>query len=560
MKHTDEGWILEKEEIVSVNELKKRLDLIDDSFTLPSLDFYHVYYFDSEKGNDDNDGLTESHPKKTLNEANALIKNVAKLALLFKKGCKFEGNLIIEDSLSSDASPLYISSYGMANRYPLLVGRQSIVRICDSNIIIDGLEIAGEDALRGIHITPKKPGILENIFIINNYVHDINWHYKGQVDPAFVSPEELNVEEICPEMVGNGLREGPYFYRYHGGIIAHNEVGPSCFRNIHIKNNIVKNVARTGITLYNKWTNKPGVGYGYNKFMGYDSPNNFETGEGYFESSNIFCCGNYLECAGGDAIVISSAKNVIVKNNISYFANYLGRKQYWNASIWVYNVDCCLFSENEAGFTYKCFGSEDAQGFDLDNCCQNVLFIDNISHHNQGGGLLICNLATPFDKSGKKETGRWFNNFVIHNYFYQNGKRDDNTRSAFLTIARETDYASFLNNIVVVDNTIDGQSIIHTEDESTYCYKLLFQDNLFLSAEKSNAILRMKMMRDSSFVGNRFKNVKEFGDNPVEAKGYQMDMIDFKIEGKTVFERRLKAFDKKTNFQKTLGRVLAYEI
>ena len=559
MKHTFKGWILDKEQIISLQDLRKNVEMINDSFSMPLLDKYKIYYFSSTSGNDNNDGLSIYSAKSSIKEVNRIIHQEDMVAILFKRGDTFIGNLIIDGSYTNEKLPLYISSYGEREEYPKITSDGSVIRIFSSNVLISGLEIYGENALRGIHITPKEKGILKNIYILNNYVHDINFHYQNKIDTVYVSPLKLNVESISPELDKNNNREGPYFYRYHGGIIAHNEIGPSYFENIHIKGNIIKNVARTGITLYNKWTNKPGVGYGYNKFIGYDKPNNIETGEGYFESNNIFCSDNYLECTGGDGIVISSAKNVIVKNNISYFANYLGRKGYWNASIWVYNVNNCLFSNNEAGYTYKCYGSEDAQGFDIDNCCQNVLFENNISHHNQGGGLLICNLETTFDDSGEKETGRWFNNYITNNYFYKNGIESDNSRSAFLTIARETDYAYFLNNIIVINSNIKEQNIINTEDESTYCYRLYFKNNIFLTDKDNKSKLSIKMMKDSLFEHNYFKNVTPFGDKYIILDSSNYLDINLIFEEKNIFFRRQKAFLRKETFHNAIRRNFACE-
>ncbi len=233
-------------------------------------------------------------------------------------------------------------------------------------------------------------------------------------------------------------------------------------------------------------------------------------------SDHLCCDGNYLECIGGDGLVLSSASNVRVSKNICYFASYLGRKGYWNAGIWVYNVKGCRFENNECGYTYRLNGAEDGQGFDLDNCCEDVYFVNNLAHHNQGGGLLCCNLATSVPNEKEKQQGRWGNNWVYRNLFYHNGDKKEPTRSAMLTIARQTNCAIYRNNLVLLSPEIVNQSIVHTEDESTFCYFNRFERNLFLSEGDNGARFSMKMMKDSSFRNNAFFHVKKKGSKPIE--------------------------------------------
>lgn len=522
MKHSIEtGWTLSNSELLSKDDLLRIYSLRDQKMPEANIDDYQKYYFDSVFGNDQNSGLSIEKPLKSFTKLAKILESDANVAILLKRGSNFKGNITI---CRKNNSSTYVGDYGQGP-LPVIAGDDSVIQVACSNTHVNNLEITGPNAYRGVHIITSKKGVLENVFITNCYVHDINWRWNLDKDSALVDPDTLDLEKITPEYDNDGVTKGRYFYRYYGGIIAHNEIGPSYFNNIWIVNNIVKNVSRTGITVYNKWVDKPGVGYGYNKWVSYDTPNNFDNGVGYFISTNVFCVGNYVECPGADGIVISSVKNALVKENTCYFANYLGRHGYWNASIWVYNVEDCLFELNEAAYTYKRRGSEDGQGFDLDNCCVNTIFQNNYAHHNEGGGLLICNLATNvihrnengeeiIDNnivSSSKITGKWFNNIVFNNYFSYNGQIDNPTRSAFLTIARESDRVSFVQNTVVISGDIPQQSIIHTEDESTYCYNHLYKDNKFYSLKDNNAQFTIKMMKNYQFIDNTFKNVQPIG-------------------------------------------------
>ena len=565
MKHSFEhGFILNKDELLSKQDVETIYSLRERKMEEVNLNNYQIYYIDSVLGNDSNDGLSKNTPIKTLTKIPQILSKDVNIAILLKKNSTFMGNVLLERN--SDNLLTYLGSYG-EGKLPLINGDDSVIRINNSNVIVDSIEVTGTKAYRGIHITTPHKGEMKNIVVKNCYVHDINWIWENELDSSLVNPDTLDLEKVTPEYEEDGVTKGRYFYRYYGGIIAHNEIGPSEFKNIWIVNNIVKNVSRTGITVYNKWVDKPGVGYGYNKWVSYESENNYETGVGYFISDGIYCLDNYVECPGADGIVISSAKNVYIKGNTCYFANYLGRKGYWNASIWVYNVDVCLFELNEAAYTYKRSGSEDGQGFDLDNCCVKTIFQNNYAHHNEGGGLLICNLATQvikrdefgrevLDEKGEiikeKITGRWFNNVIYNNYFLNNGQKENPTRSAFLTIARESDHALFKDNVVFINGDIKGQSVINTEDESTYCFSHTYINNVFYSLKDNNIKFTIKMMKDYQFIDNYFHNVEVIGQSKEKEFIRFFEEIDF--NNKDIFKRKEHAKNILKNFENLIHK------
>ena len=231
--------------------------------------------------------------------------------------------------------------------------------------------------------------------------------------------------------------------------------------------------------------------------------------------------------------MISSGEDCFVERNVCYRANYLGRSNFWNVAIWVYNAKNCYFQFNEAAYTYMRHGGQDAQGFDLDNDCEEVYFQYNYAHHNEGGGLLMCNhhpLTVMYNADGEPrerdengqpkkvfEPGRWVKNYVRNNVFVDNGTKVDPTRSAFITIARETDYAYLTNNIVILSEDIEGQSIVHTEDESQNCYRQYYGNNIFYARKNTGAKFTVKMMKDFVFDGNLYYNlfpdaIEEIGD------------------------------------------------
>ena len=524
-----EGWILTGEDKIDLFEGESVREKIMHAPKYPAVDLsgYTTYYFDSLDGYDEFDGFTPLTAKKSIQEAERICAQVTagdKVRLLFKRGCTFLGNFTIKGAQASDEFPLIVDAYGDGENYPVFYGDDSVIRVNVSNIRLYHLEVTGPTAYRGIHVLPVQKGVMKNIVVEECFVHDINWNWVYPTQPKDTCPDDIDVEVVCPHFHKDGKTLGRYWYRYFGGIIFHNEVGPSWFENIWVLKNTVKNVARTGMTIYNKWVDKPGVGYGYNTWMGYDfTDNDVETGLGYFVSKNIYWNDNYVECAGGDGFVVSSAENVFVERNKTYYSNLLGRTGYWNGGLWVYNVKNAVFQYNEACYTWMRHGAEDSEGFDIDNACVDLLVQHNYSHHNEGGGILFCNLATPVvarekdgtpkqvDEKGEpvseKVTGRWFRNIVRNNVFYANGNPRDKVRSGLITIARETDHVFVYNNTVVLRDDIDAQSVIHTEDESTYCYNNVYANNVFYAPKNTGAQFTVKMMKNSKFAGNLYYNM-----------------------------------------------------
>lgn len=523
MKYYDgKGFLPENYKNLGVFDEDKPCDILEPEIFQ---DEYVTYYFDSENGCDENDGLTENSAKKSIAEIQKIIScgSDKGIKIALKGGCRFDGDLII-DGKTDKNHPFIICSYG--KKQAIIYGTNEVLRIYCSNVVVDGVEVTGPEALRGIFVQPQRAGVLENVVIKNCYVHDVNFMWYLETSPAQTCPDKIDLERVCPEYYPNTKTYYRYNRRSHGGIIFLNDteesVGASWFENVFIIGNRVENVARTGIYVANVWGDKAGIGYGYNKYVK-DSEDvvNPEKGLGYFRSKNVVCSSNSIVCAGGDGVILSAVFNAFIEFNVCYYANYLGRTNYWNAGIWVFDTEQAWFRYNEAAYTYMRNNSNDAQGFDLDNACVRVVFKGNYSHHNEGGGLLVCNRRTKVklhDKDGNVlgETdeilGKWYDNLVCCNLFVENGNTWDPTRSAFITIARETDFLFAYSNFVVLRSDIVGQSLINTEDQSQYSYNNYYFDNVFYCAEKVDAKYTVNMLKDSVFKGNVYKNVGDFSD------------------------------------------------
>ena len=524
---------------------------------------YNTFYFDGTDGSDSNSGRDKIVPKKSLTELAKIASRASAnypVRILLKRGSVFSGELVLANYLATENKPLIISDYGEANLpMPKFIGSgkitdssYAVIKISEGNTRISNIEITDPYAYQGIYIVPNKSGAMENIVIDGTYVHDVNFFWdETRHDPANPPATNEELDEICPEFSSTGSY-GRYYYRNNGGIIFYNgtseKIGASWFENVWAINNRIERVARTGLYMATRWSNCPGVGYGSNKFVEQnDIHNNAETGVGYFMHKNVNFCGNKLSVIGGDGIILAGIDSFL-EHNSCYYANYLGRtgesnaqgarERYFNAGIWVFNSDNISFRYNEAAYTMLRNGAGDGLGFDIDNASKNVYFEYNYAHHNEGGGLLLCNNTASllrYDKDGNCISpggnaelllGDWGNNYCRNNIFAYNGKTDDDTRPAMIRIARQTDDFYCYNNIVIMGD-IPGQSIVYVEDTKPSLNHNYANNIVYSAAPMSRtAKYSVSLLNNAKFENNLYFNVGK----PYEGiEGSPLTDIDPKI-------------------------------
>ena len=518
---------------------------------------YTTYYFDGEGGNDSNSGLKELAPKRTLTALTQLAREASEenpMRFLLRRGSEFSGLLQLTDYEVSEEKPLVIGAYGdEEDGMPVLTGAgnntdtaYAVILVTQSNTRIYDLEITDPYAYQGIYVNTVRAGALENVVIENCFVHDVNFFWDDRFDPNNPPSDPDDLDSICPEANSTGAGYGRAYYRNYGGIIFYNNtstnVGASWFENVYVRNCTIERVARTGIYMATRWSNAPGVGYGNNKFVDgsdkTDEYNDVKNGIGYFMHKNVNFVGNRLDLIGGDGIILAG-KDSFLEGNTCYRANYLGRTgrpvgtnaayQYFNAAVWVFDSDNVVFQNNEAAYTFLRNGAGDGEGFDIDNSCVNILFQYNYAHHNEGGGLLLCNNTAGllrYDAQGnvvspngqpEQLLGEWGNNYVRNNVFAHNGLASDPSRSAFLTLARKVDDLHCYNNTVILGE-IAEQRIINIEDVQAIDGHY-YANNLFFSAEPASARMNIGLLNSPVFEHNLYYNLSgadsETGETPV---------------------------------------------
>ncbi len=468
---------------------------------------YKIYYFDAEHGNDRNDG-SEKTPFQTLEKATQIAathKSGNPIKICFRGGCLFEGELLLRYE-SVEGFPLIVESYGEGQAK--FVGGTACITTTNGNVRIQNLELTNPNGIYGIHVLSSEAGACKNIEIYDCYIHDVNFRWNFSKSPRETNPEGLDVASVTPNEV---------YTHGKGGIIFENDtpkaLGASWFDNVRICRNRLECVSRTGMYINNKWSYRVGTPWGYNAYVD-DNTN-------WYPHFHFYIADNLLEYTGGDGIVLTACLHTTIERNKVFHANYLGRTGYFNAGIWPHSSKHVIIRENEVGYTHLDNGAGDGEGFDIDIGCSDITIRDNFSHHNAGGGLLICNNATPLirynidgtyktDKDGNPITEKiapyWGRNNVFGNLFVYNGGKD---KPAFISLARQCDDFYAHHNTVVLNPEFVGQPIIFMESENVVSSRHLYENNAFYSEIDTGAYFMLEWLKESVFKNNLYFNVQK---------------------------------------------------
>jgi hypothetical protein len=447
---------------------------------------YTVYYVDSGPlGSDANDGLSENTPFKSLSKVSAFTKG-SKTKVLLKSGASFTGYLTLSNLNGTDTKPFIIDKYGGSER-PIINGNgvTSAVDIQEGNIRFRNIRVTNSNGNRGIHVAPKVAGAFKNVQISGCRIENVNW--VGTDNIINVNPANLNVETICPNA---------RYLRNNGGIVFEANtaasVGASWFEDIFITNNEIFKVSYTGIWVNTQWGKRPGITWGNNNYV--DDTN------GWYPAKNIIVQNNDLSYTGGDAIVLIATKDSFLDHNTAMHANYLGRSGSANAGIWPHSSINFVMQFNEVGYTHLQHGSTDGEGLNIDIACVNALVQYNYSHHNDGGGMLICNNKSEIN--GQERTGDHRGTVVRNNLFYDNGINSN--VGAFLTISSAVGKTSVYNNTVVLTPRLMNPRLILSADWAKVgkSSDFTFRNNIFVATSTVTAGFELSYIVNCVFENN----------------------------------------------------------
>lgn len=411
-----------------------------------------VYYVDSRHGDDRNSGTARA-PWRSLKKATARRIKPGEVLLLVA-GSVWREPLRVLNSGTREA-PIRIAASGNGPMPRIDAGgtATNAVEIVNVEYVhLSGIEITnrgqGDVQRRGVLISADNVGILHDIKVSDLYIHDVN---------------------------GTNTRKET------GGIVFRTTGAkkPSRFDMLTIERNIVWRTDRSGIVAQSDQLSR----------------------KRWHPSRGVVIRDNYVEDVGGDGIVPWATDGALVEHNIVRHAAQ--RAPGANAAIWQWSTKDTLFRLNDAA---KTKGTLDGQGFDSDFNSTGTTFINNYSHENDGGFMLIC---TPVRRDPEENIGN--SGTVIR----QNISWHDRERAFHLSGA---------DDVLVADNAIytapgdDVQMFLVSEWEG-WGSGATFRNNLFDAAgpvryghavAKDEVTGRYRMApgwgpaKDIRFVGNRY--------------------------------------------------------
>ena len=239
----------------------------------------------------------------------------------------------------------------------------------------------------------------------------------------------------------------------------------------------------------------------YRTGLNWGNNNYVNDNEGWFPSKNIVVQGNNISYTGGDAVVLIATKNSFIDHNTVFHANYLGRTGYANAGIWPHSSIDFTMQYNEVAYTHLEHGVVDGEGIDVDIACVNTLVQFNYVHHNDGGGILLCN----YKSDG--EIGNHRGTIIRNNVFYDNGKDFD--KGAFLTTSSAVKDVSVYNNLVVATNRLSSLTFVLSADWAKIGKNenFTFKNNIFVGTGSVNGRFNISEISYCKFQNNLFYQV-----------------------------------------------------
>ena len=362
-----------------------------------------TYYVSSIRGNDQNDGLTQEAPFRTLQQIMRLELGAGDRVLL-ERGSVFENQYLhirgkgekekrIEIAaygegrlphICANGTGIWYQDYGTLLDSPAHVYKgnvSSAILLYDAEYIwIHDLEISNKDVSSkaeqgitadysapdkmdrtGVAVVAKNSGTLHEITLQNLMIHDVNGNvYNKHMNIGGIYMTALQPAEEAMTGVARFsdiLVEGCYVYR----------------------------VSRWGIAV--------GYSYAHEKFAGAELDNKSFLKYGH---ENIVIRDNYVKMAGGDGITVMYALRPFVEHNMTdSVACEINDRIYCNpgnrggkvaAAIWPWKCKDALFCYNEVADTRL---NQDGMAYDADSG-DGTVYEYNYSRQNEGGCVMFC--------------------------------------------------------------------------------------------------------------------------------------------------------------------------
>ncbi len=463
---------------VNISDLNNLLDskffivsiLIFLVFLLVNCDRSKTYYIDP-LGNDTNKGTSIKSPWKSLKKVNGKIFKPGN-KILFKAGGIWNGQLSPKGS-GLPNNPIILGMYGKGAK-PSINGN-GISGLKAGTLLlynqdyweVENLDITNKfdssDTRYGILVRWHNYGTGQHIHIRNCDIHDVNGSMEGR-------------------FIGDGIL-----------VVATGTEKQTNYNDVLIRNCSIKNVDRTGISIWSQWHIRHGMDYDVKNKELYHSSNG-----PYKASTNVVIRNNSLENTGGDGIIVSCTKGALIEYNIVNRANQRGTTP--NAGIWPHNSDEAVMQYNEV---YNTRYSGDGMGFDIDMLCNNCISQYNYSHNNEGGFHLIC---------GPSGIGKTTGNIIRYNI----SQNDGNTVFVF---AGNVDSTMIYNNTIYIGEELNTNPLGIWDFDGAIANNIFFYNNIIFNLGEGVYILNKSP-------NVQFKNNCFYGNHPINEPHDNYKIVD----------------------------------
>ncbi|MCU6736195.1 family 16 glycoside hydrolase [Diplocloster agilis] len=343
------------------------------------------YYVDSVNGNDENDGLSEQTPWKTLDKVNNTTYEPGS-KILFKSGSAWAGNLIVSSS-GEKGKLIEYASYGEGAR-PLIMGagddQDGLTKSGTAAVLIRDKEYVRIKGLAITNLGVKPDGSPNDIEELGE-----NEGLRSGVMVMATRGVSTKLNQI--EIIGNEIYHvkgssnryppaGTYDMYHNAGVymwVEGTEGDTAQFDNLLIEDNIIRDISCQGINF-----NVEDAGHYNFKHDRYHQ--------------NVIIRGNSIARTGADAIVTEYCNKILVERNVGYNAGEKTKDDRPSviAGIWQSNTSDPVFQYNECARTR--FFRGDGMAWDSDwGSGGTSLYQYNYSHENEGGMLMDCNFNSP---------------------------------------------------------------------------------------------------------------------------------------------------------------------
>jgi hypothetical protein len=402
-----------------------------------------TYHFDSETGDDGNDGSSPAKARRTLRKANETVFQPGD-RLLFRSGSRWTGQLKPQGSGdAANGKPIVADRYG-DGPLPRIDGEGEV----EATLVMENVEGWEVNRLeitnRGPSPRPRRKGV---------FLHLRDFGTAGGVVLRELFVHDVNGTCVKEEGGGAGI-----LWFVEGTAI------PSRYDGLLIEGCRLERCDRDGI-----------MGWGY-----------WQRCE-WFPSLRVVIRGNRLEDIGGDGIMPSCCDGVLVERNVLHGAGRRVTDGENIAGIWPWSCDNALIQFNEASGAR---GPWDAQGFDSDWNSRNTIIQCNYSHDNEGGFLLICDdgAQRKVDSVGNVGT------VVRYNLSVNDGFRTTGTHAGFAPAIHLTgpiEGALVHNNTIVAGKTPEGGDprILRCTSWGGFPRDARFVNNIFVAEDERSVEL-----------------------------------------------------------------------